>query len=604
MKGLHFLVASLLLSAFDNCAAQINADSLRLLAESRDRPDAERMDACLSLAAHFSNKDFDQTLAFTSRGKELAARLHDTLALGKLAELEGVAHYFKGQYPQAATLYYKSIRFLEKQPDPKPLAYALNDLAKLYRKTRDLDNALKLYNRALAIFQAIPDSSGIQMILNESGVVYEYKEDYPEAIRHYEASLEIARARHDQVGISYALSFIAGVYVIEQKFEPAEQYLRQALEIRQALHDSFAIALTQSDLGSLYASKGEFEKATRQLILSNTAAEQMKYPELQSNNYQQLSEIAGKQGNYAAALDYFKKYASIRDSLFSVENTRQINELNTRYETEKKEQQILLQKSELSRKNIAIAGISSLLLLSGLLGFSLYRRYQLKQKAEIQAAIMLQQDLAARAILEAEEKERQRIAKDLHDGVGQIMSAAKMNLSSIEQELKFAAPDQKAKFEKIIHLVDESCREVRSVSHNMMPDVLLRSGLAAAVQSFLDKLDPGMLQVDFYAEGLQGRMEPAVETVLYRVIQECVNNVIRHAGATHLDISLIRDTDGISATVEDNGRGFNIADPEATAGMGLKNIRTRIEYLKGQVEFDSQPGRGTLVAMHVPLKES
>ena len=95
-------------------------------------------------------------------------------------------------------------------------------------------------------------------------------------------------------------------------------------------------------------------------------------------------------------------------------------------------------------------------------------------------------------------------------------------------------------------------------------------------------------------------MESNLETVLYRVIQECVNNVIKHSGANHLDISLIKDKDGISATIEDNGKGFDARESKAFEGLGLKNIRTRIEYLKGTVDFDSTPGRGTLVAIHVP----
>jgi signal transduction histidine kinase len=181
------------------------------------------------------------------------------------------------------------------------------------------------------------------------------------------------------------------------------------------------------------------------------------------------------------------------------------------------------------------------------------------------------------------------------------MSAAKMNLSSIESRLDFNNEEDKIAFEKIVNLVDESCKEVRTVSHNMMPNALLKSGLSSAVKEFIDKIDSRVLQVNLYSEGLNERLDSNVETVLYRVVQECVNNVIKHSGASELDISLIKDADGIAATIEDNGKGFVVADKEKADGIGLKNIRTRIEYLKGTVDFDSAPGRGTLVAIHVPL---
>jgi signal transduction histidine kinase len=135
----------------------------------------------------------------------------------------------------------------------------------------------------------------------------------------------------------------------------------------------------------------------------------------------------------------------------------------------------------------------------------------------------------------------------------------------------------------------------------MMPNALLKHNLASATREFIDKLDHKKLQVHLYTEGLEERLDSNVETVLYRVIQECVNNVIKHADANVLDISIIRENGEITATIEDNGKGFDTSDKEKFDGIGLKNIRTRVEYLKGTVDFESSPGRGTLVALHVPL---
>lgn len=220
---------------------------------------------------------------------------------------------------------------------------------------------------------------------------------------------------------------------------------------------------------------------------------------------------------------------------------------------------------------------------------------------KLQSELMKQQDIATRAVISAEENERKRIAADLHDGIGQMMSAAKMNLSAFENDLPFKDASHKAAFEKVISLVDESCKEIRSVSHQMMPNALLKSGLASAVREFIDKIDHRVIKINLYTEGLNEKLDSNVETVLYRVIQECVNNVIKHSRAGSLDISLIRDQDGISATVEDNGRGFDTTDKQQFEGIGLKNIISRVGYLKGTVEFDSAPGKGTLVAIHVPL---
>jgi signal transduction histidine kinase len=182
-----------------------------------------------------------------------------------------------------------------------------------------------------------------------------------------------------------------------------------------------------------------------------------------------------------------------------------------------------------------------------------------------------------------------------------MMSAAKMNLSVFENEIAFKNEQQRRSFENVIGLVDDSCREIRSVSHQMMPNALLKSGLVSAVKEFIDKLDSRIIKISLHAEGLNERIDHNMETVLYRVIQECVNNVLKHSGASHLDISLLKDADGISATIEDNGKGFDSADKNNFEGIGLKNIISRIAYLKGTIDFDSSPGKGTLVAIHVPL---
>lgn len=576
-----------------------NPDSLRQVLQS-DRPYEEQINAAIKLVVSYQMKNFDSTIIEGDKGLMLARKRSDSVSVAELKHQIGVASYFSGKYDVAARNFQESIAILEKSKRKDKLAPVYNDLAKLYRKTRDLDKALENYSRASAIYHELKDTTGIAMILNESGVVYEYKYDYQEAVNRYTMSMHMAEKAGDSLSVSYSLSNIAGVYIIEKKYDLAEQNLLRCLKIREWLKDSFAIALAYSDLGAAMNAKGDYNKALDYLTKSNRLAEKLKYPELQSNNYNELSTAAQRQGDYQKAFEYFNKRTALRDSLFNMEKTKEIQRLNSQYESARKEQQILSQQNRLRLQKYFIIGIAGLVLLGSLLAWSQYKRYRLKKESQLQQEIMKQQDMKARAILEAEENERQRIAKDLHDGVGQMMSAAKMNLSAIESEIPFTDPEQKQSFEKIIGLVDESCKEVRTVSHIMMPSVLLKNSLSTAIHDFVNKLSNKNLQVHVYTEGLDEKIDSNIETVLYRVIQECVHNAIRHAGATTLDISLVRDKEGISGTIEDNGKGFDPADKEKFEGIGLKNIITRISYLHGTVDFDSAPGRGTVVALYVP----
>lgn len=275
-------------------------------------------------------------------------------------------------------------------------------------------------------------------------------------------------------------------------------------------------------------------------------------------------------------------------------------ELTNKYESIKQEQQIQQQRNRIRFQNYLIIGISGLVLLAALLFYSQYRRGRLRQESKLTSELLKQQELAVKAVIEAEENERQRIARDLHDGIGQMMSAAKMNLSALQSQMQFSTEEQKQSLEIAIGLVDESCKEIRTVSHIMMPNALLKNNLASAIRDFVNKLSNKNITATVYAEGLDQRLDANVETVLYRVVQECVQNAIRHSGATRLDISLVRDKDGISGTIEDNGKGFDVYVLHHAGGIGLKNIISRIDYLKGTVDFDSSPGRGTVVSLHIP----
>lgn len=583
-------------------AQKTTIDSLRAVV--RQSPDKGALiKACIDLSARFNLSSLDENIEYARKGIDAATFKKDSVSIGKLFNNLGMAYYFKGSFDSGAFYYYKSVDIFSSKNERSSLASVYNDLAKLYRKIGPYSRAHDFYNKAMEIYRELKDKNGIATIYNESGVVYEYEGNYESAIKNYEASLEIRRQLKDDVGIAYSYSFLAGVYTVQKKFAEAEQYNTEALHIREKIKDSFTIALTYADFGSIYSVENKYNEAEESFLKSNVVAAAMGYKELLRTNYAGLSEVASAKGDYKKALDYFQKASDLKDSIYKTESSKQIEELSARYETAEKEKQIQQQQFQIQKRNYWIAAFAGLMVLSSLLAYSYYRRFQLKQQARLQKEILNQQELATKAVIEAEENERKRIAGDLHDGVGQMMSAARMNLSAIQSNLPFATEEQRNNFEKVVGLIDESCQEVRTVSHNMMPNALLKAGLASAIRQFIDKIDKHIIKINLYTEGLNERIDSNIEIVLYRVIQECVNNVIKHAQASQLDISIINEAAEISATIEDNGKGFDVSDTTKFNGIGLKNIQSRIAYLKGVVEWDSTPGNGTVVVIHVPVNK-
>jgi two-component system NarL family sensor kinase len=634
----------------------------------------------------YDRQDFDSAIILYNKAFEIRKRNNDALGMAKLYNKIGVVYQKEGEYARAMEVQLNALKLFESQNDNIGISYSLNNIGILCQNMNLLDDAIKYQEQSIKIKEKINDRFGLSGSYVNVANIYLLKENFPKAKEYYQKAITITRGIGDKEYLSNALNNFSRFYIKTNEQANALPYAEESYEIRKSIGDTKGMVSCLINIGDIYISLSKFDSAEVVLTQAYSLGKGVASckPEM-INLFTTLGSLYEKKKIYDKALEMQKSYVALKDSVFSNAQTEKFAELQTKYETLKKEQQItvlnkdnvfkaleiknqqlqiekslyalsenklalsqadlLIANNELeiqnqdaiilhqkldsiekakniqnlkkqsqiqlleinnrtltlNRRNVLIWFLGSVLFLGGLLGYSYYHRKQLKQEAKMQAAVLKQQELATRAVIEAEEAERQRIAKDLHDGVGQMMSAAKMNLSAYEAEKPFRTEDEKQSFERIIQLVDESCKEVRAVSHNMMPNALLKNSLASAIREFINKLDQKKLKVHLFTAGLDERLDANVESVLYRVIQECVNNVLKHADADTLDISVVKEAGEITATVEDNGKGFETLGQESADGIGLKNIRTRIEYLKGSVDFDSTPGKGTLVALHVPL---
>jgi signal transduction histidine kinase len=194
------------------------------------------------------------------------------------------------------------------------------------------------------------------------------------------------------------------------------------------------------------------------------------------------------------------------------------------------------------------------------------------------------------AMMEGEEKERTRLARELHDGVGGILSATKMHLSVLRQEQ--SQPTTSSKFDHTVSMLDSASKEIRAISHNLSPDILQHYELDAALANFCRSVSNAALQVDFYSLGEPPRLKSNYKLIIYRMVQELVNNIIKHAGASHAMVQLSQYDNILSITVEDDGAGF--VQKEST-GIGLLNLQARARNINGQLNIESTPGSGTTV---------
>jgi two-component system NarL family sensor kinase len=589
------------LRAFDPDSAIRVANRSLQLAKDNNYENGEAA-ALLCLAyANMAKARYELSKDYVQKAKAIAEKNKNDSLLAYSELATGANNYNTSNYDQAIEAGLKAAKIFEARKMSTGLIKTKVMMSQVYQLKDDLPHAEKLLQETLDHFSEINEPKVKVNILHTLANIYGMQEKYPEALQVDKEGIELCSAPDMRLFQSQFYDNMANCYMYSQRYAEAKEYFLRSLLIDSSFDNKKQMSDTYLNLGNLALMQKKYPEAKANLLHAVSLATESGYKQGKYQALLFLSDVYKQSNESSAAMDALNNAYTLKDSIINERTENKIAELETVYQSEKKEAQLKLQKAEITKKNYLLWGAGAVLVLLVLSGINFYRKRQVQNKLQLQAEVMKQQDLSTKAVIVAEEKERKRIAADLHDGVGQMMSAAKMNLSAFENDIPFASDIQKQSFEKIISLVDESCREIRSVSHQMMPNALLKAGLASAIKEFIDKIDTRVLKVNLHSEGLNERLDGNVETVLYRVIQECVNNVIKHSGAGSLDISLIKDTDGIAATIEDNGKGFNTKDKEKFEGIGLKNILSRIGFLKGTVDFDSSPGKGTLVAIHVPL---
>ena len=590
-------------------------------------------------SAHNNLGNSDLSMQAAIRGLAIAEKYKDYGIESSLCNNISKLLYEIKRYVEATEYSLRAVKAAEKIGDERMLGIAYVNLANQYEDgLKEHQKAIDLYKSALTIFKKIGFQRGVQAATNNLAAMLYRQGFYDESLTLFKENLAIGEKGENKVGLPMNYLNIGRVLSKKEHYPEAKEYFDKAEETGRKYAEAAVMLEIFTHRATLDSAMNDFRSAflyrNKQLKLqdslmnekTNRSLSDMKVKYETDKKQQQITLLNAQ--NQVQELDLTRKNLALRNNALELNQKNQSLQLMTlsldnkelelfkstaqirekELENEKQQQNIKALNAEnavkalqLTQRNLWFGGLVGLFLLSGVLGYTLYSKRKNAHEATFRQAISQQKIDAAKAILEAEERERRRIAGDLHDGVAQLVVASKMQLTSMGAKLNFKTEQERLEYEKVLSLISESADEIRSVSHQMMPNALLRLGLVSALQEFVQKINGNQLSVYLDVQGLDQRMEAEVETTLYRVIQESVNNVIKHAQASRLDIQLIRDDKELSVTIEDNGKGFDSKNPAYTeGGLGLKNLRSRIEYLNGTLDIESSVGKGTLVAIYLP----
>ncbi len=524
---------------------------------------------------------------------------NDTLIAKAIAAI-GINYWQTGNYDKALEHHFKALEINEKIKSKTGTAINYNNISMVYQMQNKLPLAISFSKKALQIVnESVPNYSNISVFHNLANI-NGMQGKYAEALRLDSIGLQYCERLNVEFSKSMFYDNIANCNYFSGNLDEAILYHHKAITIDSTFKNDKQLGDTYHNLGEIYNDRKEYNEAITNHKRSLELSKNTGYKIGVRNATESLSNLYFKLKQVDSAYLYLRESMMIKDSIINQSTENKIAELNTLYETEKKKQKIAQQDLKISRRNILLAFFLGIFIFSVAAFYLFYNRYKLKQERKLQEELIKEEEKRSKAIIESEENERQRLARELHDGVGQLLTATKLNLSTLSH---FDNDIDNNKLKNSLDILDDSIKEIRNISHNMVPDVLLKFGLQKAIENFINRINQTKkIDINFECNAFdESKLDNTAKLMLYRIIQESVNNTIKYAEATVLNLIISADETEISLMIEDDGKGFNIKNALEKDGIGLKNIQIRTDYLKGKLEIDSSSQNGTTIIIEIPL---
>lgn len=508
----------------------------------------------------------------------LAQKAGDSSYIGSCYQDVGLVFMNLEQYAKAESYYMKAINYLENSPSGNtPQSTALSQTyllaARNYIFLEKDAEAKAMLDRALNMLAPYPGSDLFLEYYANEGMYFSQTGKYQEALRSLDKGIELAR----ELDRPYNLQDLTF-----QKY--------RALTAQGAYREAAAILMSILDQDEAMARTGN-----RKMI------------------YFELSEAFARLGDMAGAYKWRKSYSELSDSMSAARLKRDIHELELKYQNAENQKKIgLLQaekeKAMLSARNnrlgnwlLGAACVFSLIVAAFFIFYyrnnkKLSAQKEINYRQQLKEMEQQQQLTFANAMLEGEERERKRVAKELHDGLGGMLAGIKLNLSSWAARRGI---QQDSQLDNITGQLDRSVKELRHIARNLMPEALLRFGLEAALRELCESVISDGQHIDFHAFNVEKSLPLTSQVTIYRIVQEALNNAIRHAEASGILVQCSQNKNRFFITVEDNGKGFKSDVALQKSGLGLSNIKNRVEYLDGKLEIISAANEGT--ALNIEL---
>jgi two-component system, NarL family, sensor kinase len=507
-------------------------------------------------------------------------------------------------YETALKMCIQSENFLEPIKDTIWLVEVYNRIAGIYEILGQKDKFIFYSRKASDEAQKSGDPESLFITSVSYANFLEDTGDTLGAINQLQKSLKLAKQGNFTIGISVAYFDLGFIYADIRQYEKALQFFRESYKWAKSPIDQCSALI---EIGRMYYHMKKYTMSIDTMLCAISQAEKIHSKILERNIYEELNLLEIALGNFNKAHAYLTKYVELEAKVFSEQGQQQVNFLEAKYKSAQREAEINRLQKENELKSLKIKtrtqlsiSLGSILVLSILLFVALYgyRQRIAKKDSEIrdQKIRELEKEkllLATQSVLKGVETERQRLARDLHDGLGGLLFGVKLSLTNMKGNI--IIPEESVKgFDQAITMLDTSIIELRRVAHNMMPETLIKFGLKDTLADYCESLKASYtIDIKFQFIGQFARIDQQLEINSFRILQELIGNAIKHSGASEIIVQMIQEPDRLCLITQDNGIGFDIQKAAEGKGIGLNSVRSRVESMKGIIYIQTESGKGT-----------
>lgn len=511
----------------------------------------------------------------------------------------GLVYYFQGKYDKNTSCMLKAIRGYDKLNFKKKLAQAYGEYGYQLKK-RDMKMALKYMQKGMYLAESIKDEDALTGIYDNYGVLKEMKNELDSALYFYHKAMVLKEKAEDNMGIPYSLNKIAFVKLMQHNYEESKALFDRAYQIRIKINDVFGIAESLNFYAYYFKEIGNDKEAVNFFNKAILWSKKNNYPSLLEDNYHGLAEVFEKRQDYKNALISYRNHILYKDSIMNTDIRTKQAELDTEYQTEQKEKEILLQRAQIAEKNLWILGGFAFAFFMALIGFMVYN----KQKEK---TLQLQKDNELKdALLKIEtqnklQEQRLRISRDLHDNIGAQLTFIISSLDNLKYGFQIVDEKLEQKLSSISVFTKETIYELRDTIWAMNKNEITFEDLRTRISNFIEnaKIASHGIAFDFVCEGdFTTTVFTSVEGMnVYRIIQESINNTLKHAAASAINITVYKQLNAINIQIDDNGKGFE--ESETVFGNGMNNLKKRSKEINAALSINSGKGKGTRITLSI-----